>query len=198
MSFGDQQLLGVLNEISASSQRKERLRAVVAFDGFVDEIKRVIKHLDPQGMPVYYASKSEFLNSIQNDWHNKDETQESSIRSPTATAALTSISTAMNETTVRQNCFLKNISKVSAYKRPQRGSMTSCSPFLWNPGNPRCFFDAGHILIKKMAGNTSRNRTVEICFCRVSVFSRTHPKAVKNNLSRLLTRRNLRCIMSAF
>ena len=58
MSFGDQQLLGVLNEISASSQRKERLRAVVAFDGFVDEIKRVIKHLDPQGMPVYYASKS--------------------------------------------------------------------------------------------------------------------------------------------
>lgn len=72
MSFGDQQLLGVLNEISASSQRKERLRAVVAFDGFVDEIKRVIKHLDPQGMPVYYASKSEFLNSIQNDWHNKD------------------------------------------------------------------------------------------------------------------------------
>ena len=50
------------------------------------------------------------------------------------------------------NCFLKNISKVSAYKRPQRGSMTSCSPFLWNPGNPRCFFDAGHILIKKMAG----------------------------------------------
>ncbi|MFR2042275.1 MAG: hypothetical protein ACLS4A_12930 [Oscillospiraceae bacterium] len=47
---------------------------------------------------------------------------------------------------------MKNISKVSAYKRPQRGSMTSCSPFLWNPGNPRCFFDAGHILIKKMAG----------------------------------------------
>ena len=79
-------------------------------------------------------------------------TQESSIRPPTATAALTSISTTMNETTVRQNCFLKNISKVSAYKRPQRGSMTSCSPFLWNPGNPRCFFDAGHILIKKMAG----------------------------------------------
>lgn len=125
------------------------------------------------------------------------ETQESSIRPPTATAALTSISTAMNETTVRQNCFLKNISKVSAYKRPQRGSMTSCSPFLWNPGNPRCFFDAGHILIKN-GRKTSRNRTVEICFCRVSVFSRTHPKAVKNNLSRLLTRRNLRCIMSAF
>lgn len=124
-------------------------------------------------------------------------TQESSIRPPTATAALTSISTTMNETTVRQNCFLKNISKVSAYKRPQRGSMTSCSPFLWNPGNPRCFFDAGHILIKN-GRKTSRNRTVEICFCRVSVFSRTRPKAVKNNLSRLLTRRNLRCIMSAF
>ena len=37
------------------------------------------------------------------------ETQESSIRSPTATAALTSISTAMNETTVRQNCFLNHL-----------------------------------------------------------------------------------------
>ncbi len=31
--------------------------------------------------------------------------------------------------------------------------MTSCSPFLWNPGNPRCFFDAGHILIKKWQEN---------------------------------------------
>lgn len=84
MHFEEKTLRKYLLEKSADNRR-----VVVAFDGFVDEIKRVVKSRTPDGRPVLYRGKADFLADLAGEECNKDLELITSFRKMGGSAALT-------------------------------------------------------------------------------------------------------------
>lgn len=67
MSFGDSNLVSYLQKAEF-----QKSRVVIAFDGFVDEIKKVVRSADEQNRIVFYRNKQDLLAELEDETCNKD------------------------------------------------------------------------------------------------------------------------------
>ena len=84
MSYGDKTLISILQ--GAEVQEK---RVVIAFDGFVDEIKKVVRCTDGQNGITFYQNKQDLLAELGDESCNKDLELVTVYRKMGGTAAIT-------------------------------------------------------------------------------------------------------------